>query len=107
MKTMYEGMFILPKALTDDQLDGALESIRQDIVKFGGEVKNSVRLGKRPFSRPMKKQDAGYYYVIDVEMEGTQITPLKERLKLNEFVFRVQLVRKEENAGAPVAVAAE
>ncbi|MDD4735459.1 MAG: 30S ribosomal protein S6 [Kiritimatiellae bacterium] len=104
---MYEGMFILPKALTDDQLDGALDSIRKDIEKFGGEVKNSVRLGKRPFSRPMKKQDAGYYYVIDVEMEGDQITPLKERLKLNEFVFRVQIVRKEENAGVPVAVAAE
>mgnify|MGYP007056074641 CR=1 FL=1 len=29
MKTMYEGMFILPKALTDEQLDGALDSIRQ------------------------------------------------------------------------------
>ena len=70
-------------------------------------MKNAVRLGKRPFARPMKKQDAGYYYVIDFELEGDQVTPLKERLKLNEFVFRVQIVCKEENAGVPVAVAAE
>lgn len=107
MKTTYEGMFILPKSLTDEQLDGALESVRQDVIRFGGEVKNTVRLGKRPFARPMKKQDAGYYYVLDFDIEGEQITPLKNRLKLNEFVFRVQIVCKEENAGAPLAVAAE
>ena len=107
MKTTYEGMFILPKSLTDEQLEGALESIRQDIARFNGEVKNTVRLGKRPFSRPMKKQDAGYYFVVDFDIEGDQITPLKNRLKLNEFVFRVQIVCKVENAGAPAAVAAE
>ncbi len=108
MKTIYEGMFILPKTLTDDQLDGALESIRQDVARFEGDVKNTVRLGKRPFARTMKKQDSGYYYVLDFDLDGSRITPLKNRLKLNENVFRVQIVCKDENAGAPVAaVAAE
>jgi ribosomal protein S6 len=105
---MYEGMFILPKKLGDDDLDGALNSIREEIEKAGGDVQATTRLGKRGFARPMKKQDAGHYYVIDFEMEGEQISDLLARLKLNENSFRVQIVKKVETAPvAEVAVAAE
>jgi len=101
---MYEGMFILPKRLGDDDLEGALNSIREEIEKAGGEVQTTTRLGKRSFARPMKKQESGNYYVIDFEMEGGQVSDLLARLKLNENSFRVQIVKKVETA--PVAEAA-
>lgn len=103
MKAMYEGMFILPKNLTDEQLDEAVAGVRQEIEKSGGEVKSTTRLGKRAFSRPMKKQESGHYYVIDFEIEGSQIDGLTKRFKLNENVFRVQMVRKQETSVAEAA----
>lgn len=106
MKTLYEGMFILPKALSEEALEEALGRIRGEIEKLGGAVKNTTRLGKRPFARPMGKQDAGHYVVINFELEGDQIAPLQARLKLNDDVFRVQFTRTNEKAAAAASTGA-
>ena len=105
MKTLYEGMFILPKRLSDEELEETVADIRREIESCGGEMEGSVRLGKRAFARPMKKQDAGHYYVMDFRAEGEQIKVLTGRFKLKENVFRVQFVRKPKTdpaAAAPV-----
>ena len=104
---LYEGMFILPGKLTDDQLEDAVANIRQEIEKLAGEVKSVTRLGKRPFARPMKKQDSGYYYVIDFEGAGDSVDALTKRFKLNDNVFRVQFVRKVKDDGSVPAAFAE
>ncbi len=89
----YEGMFIFPKALTEEGYEEALGAVRDDIEKCSGKVTSMTRLGKRPFARPMGKQDAGYYAVINFSIPGTAIAPLRARLKLNEKVLRNQLIR--------------
>ncbi len=106
MKTLYEGMFILPGSLNDDDLDGALASIREEIEKVGGEVQTTTRLGKRSFARPLKKREAGHYFVIEFVAEGNQIDNLHARLKLNDNSFRVQIVKKSEEAPAAVEATA-
>jgi len=89
---MYEGMFIFPKALSDESLEEVIGAVSEEIVKLGGSVKSATRLGRRAFARPLKKQDSGHYAVIVFELEGRSLAALKARYKLMDSIMRVQIV---------------
>jgi len=104
----YEAMVIFPEILKDAQLEEALGNVRGEIKKLGGEVESTTRLGRRAFARRMKKQDAGHYVIVTFKLGQDQVPPLLARLKLNEQVFRIQIVRASERpAAAAVAATAE
>ena len=93
-------MFILPETIKDEDLDGALDRVVEEIKKLGGEVESKTRLGKRGFARRLEKEDAGHYAIITFSIDPDQIQPLLARYKLNDLVFRVQIVRAAESEGA-------
>jgi ribosomal protein S6 len=64
-------------------------------------------MGKRPFARPMGKQDAGFYIVMLMDLEGDKIKQLQARLKHNEDVFRAQFVRAKEPSTEDAAAQAK
>lgn len=99
----YEGMFILPERLKDEELDGVIDRVRSEIEKAGGAIDNVTRLGKRTFSRTMQKKNSGHYVVVHFRIDGAQIPALRERYRLSDDVFRVQFVSAVE---APAAAAA-
>ncbi len=88
----YEAMIIFRESLKDTDCDEAVEAVRAEIEKLGGKMTSSTRLGKRDFARMMQKQTSGHYGLIAFQLDGEQITPLQARLKLNEQIFRVQIV---------------
>ena len=94
----YEAMFIVPESLKD--IEEALGKVRDEIKKHGGDVESATRLGKRMFARKMKKQDAGQYVIMTFKAPTDQVKTLMARFKMNEEIFRVQIVR------APAVVAA-
>lgn len=94
----YEAMIIFQESLKETDWDGAVEAIRVEIEKLGGKMTSSTRLGKRDFARPMQKQQSGHYGLIALQLAGDKVAALQARLKLNEQVFRVQVV------SAPVVV---
>jgi ribosomal protein S6 len=95
-------MFILPESIKDTDLEAELDRICEELKKAGGTIESKTRLGKRAFARRMHKQEAGHYVIITFSMEQEKIQPLLARFKLNESVFRVQIVRavKKEPAAA-------
>ena len=98
MKTLYEGLFIFPETLDEEQLDQAIDAVKVEVEKLGGSFENATRLGKRSFARPMKKKKAGIYAIIMFRFDGSQIAALKRRLKLSTNVFRAQFMKKDESA---------
>ncbi len=98
MNTLYEGLFIFPETLEEEQLDQAISAVKAELEKLGGSLENSTRLGKRTFARPLKKKKAGIYAIITFKLDGAQIGPLKRRLKLSTNVFRAQFMKKDESA---------
>ena len=92
----YEAMIIFPESLKD--VEEALGKVRAEIKKHGGDVDSTTRLGRRAFARKMDKQDAGQYVSMTFKLPAEQITPLLARFKMNEEIFRIQIVR------APAAV---
>ncbi len=97
MKTRYEGLFIFPEVLDDEQLDQAIEAVKVELEKLEGSVDSITRLGKRTFARPMKKKKAGIYVIIIFQIDGLKIDALKRRLKLGTNVFRAQFMKKDES----------
>ena len=89
----YEAMFIFPETLKENALEDAVSHAKAEIKKAGGEVDSTTRLGKRAFSRMMKKQQSGFYVLVTFKMDGDKIKPLLARYKLSEEVFRVQVVK--------------
>ncbi len=89
----YEAMFIFPETLKENVLEESVTHAKAEIKKLGGEVDSTTRLGKRAFSRVMKKQQAGFYVLVTFKMAGDNVRPLLARYKLSEDVFRVQVVK--------------
>ena len=97
----YEAMIIFPESLKD--IEEALGKVRGEIKKHGGDVESTTRLGKRVFARKMEKQDAGQYVIMTFKMPTDQVKPLMTRFKMNEEIFRVQIVRAPAVVAAAVA----
>jgi len=88
----YEATIIFRDSLQDAEWDGAVDSVRAEIARQGGTLASCTRLGRREFARPMKKQTAGHYGFLAFELDGDKIPALLARLKLNDYVFRIQVV---------------
>jgi ribosomal protein S6 len=85
-------MFIFPNKFSEEKLKSALDGVNKEIVAHGGEVKGSIVIGSRRFARSMHKKTAGQYVKVLFDIEPSQITVLTGRYKLNDDVFRVQMV---------------
>lgn len=95
MKT-YEAIFIFSNTIKEDVLQKLIEQISGEITKLSGVIKEARVLGRRQFARTMKKEDSGQYVRIDFQMVPSNIAPLLARMKLNESIFRLQLVAADE-----------
>ncbi len=93
---MYEGLFIFPETLNEEELDQSIDSVKLELEKLDGSLESSTRLGRRSFARPMHKKKAGIYVVMIFRLAGNQIDALKHRLKLVTNVFRAQFTKKNE-----------
>lgn len=100
----YEAMFIFPEIFKDEELEAAVDKVKGEIEKLGGVIESTIRLGRRPFAREIKKQSAGLYNVLQFTLPGSEVSNLRARLKFNEDIFRVEIYRAPEVA--PVAAAA-
>jgi len=94
----YDAIFILPAHLDSDGVAAAMQRVRDEIGKLGGQTQEPEGMGKKAFARPMKKQDAGHYVKLRFNLDPEKVAPLRGRIKLIEDVFRVQILQ----GGQPV-----
>ena len=95
MKT-YEALFIFAGSLNEEALESAIERARGEIDKLGGTVQGTHSMGKRTFARRLKKAESGYYVRIDCSMEPAGAAMLQSKFKLDESVFRLQIVNADD-----------
>ena len=102
MKT-YEALYIFVGIAKDDALEANLERALQEVTRLGGNVLSTESLGKRAFSRPMKKRDSGVYVKVRFEFDPSKVAELVNRYHLVEEVFRVQILAVDERREAIIA----
>lgn len=113
----YEGLIILAQPVEEQTLEDKLDKIRAEITKQGGTVEHTTRMGRQTFARRMKRKDTGFYILLTFTIDPAKIEHLRERYKLNEDVFRVQITlapslardtaKEAEKGGNPTGKAAK
>jgi ribosomal protein S6 len=91
----YDALFVFPSQLKEETVDAAVERIRKEVARQGGEVAGARFQGRRNFARPLKKREAGVYVRMGLMLEPAHVAPLRARLKLVEDLFRVLITECE------------
>ena len=102
MKT-YDALYIFVGIAKDDVLEANLEKALAEVTRLGGNVLEKVSLGKRSFSRPMKKRESGVYVKVRFELDPAKVGELVNRYHLVEEVFRVQILAVDARREAKIA----
>ena len=99
----YNALFIFDQSLDEEGIKRVLAGVGEEISRLNGVVTGTEMCGKRTFARTMKKREAGCYVRLTIQLAPDCIQRLLERLKLNEDVFRVQVIKQEPTKAAAVA----
>jgi ribosomal protein S6 len=99
----YDALYIFVGIAKDDALEANLDKALAEVERFGGNILEKVSLGRRSFSRPMKKRDSGVYVKVRFEMDPQEIEELVKRYRLVEEVFRVQILAVDERRESQIA----
>ena len=99
----YDALYIFVGIAKDDALEVNLDKALAEVERFGGNILEKVSLGRRSFSRPMKKRDSGVYVKVRLKLDPANVDALIKRYKLIEEVFRVQILAVDERREAKIA----
>lgn len=95
----YELLYIIPAILTDEEVAQTESDILALIQKYGGNPKESRRLGKFKFAYLIKKIRHGYYVMVYFDSEPENVAKINEALRIHERVIRHLILNKEEAGG--------
>ena len=99
----YDALYIFVGISKDDALEANLAKALAEITRLGGNVLEQVQLGKRMFSRPMKKRESGVYVKVRFEIDPLKLAELTDRYHLVEEVFRVQFLAVDDRREAKIS----
>jgi small subunit ribosomal protein S6 len=88
-KRTYRATFILDNRGKEDTIEQIIEGVKKEITAVQGDITAVENLGKRDFVRVTDKKLTGATYVqVDFAAPGEGPAQLKERLRLNNNVYR-------------------
>ena len=106
MTRSYELTFIIKPDVDAANLTVLLDKVKDIITTEGGTIVKVDQWGLRRLMYPIRKYREGHYFFELLQLEGTSINRIENRLRLTEDIIRYLLVRADENAPV-VAAAAE
>ena len=99
----YDALYIFVGTLRDDAVESSLEKALAEVTRLGGNVLEKVSLGKRSFSRPIRKRESGVYVKVRFEIDPLKVDELVNRYHLVEEVFRVQILAVNDRREVKIA----
>ncbi|MEI6148136.1 MAG: 30S ribosomal protein S6 [bacterium] len=93
---IYEGLFIFGESVQEERVKEMTAHATAEIEKLGGKITGTRDMGRRPFARTMQKKETGFYVAVTFQMSGEKLAALNARYRLNDDIFRVQIVKLDE-----------
>lgn len=93
---VYEVIFILDPALTEDGLEAEIGAVREVAAKKGGEVIEVQRWGKKRLAYEVKNRRDGQYVLMKIGGMGSVVADLERHFRITETVLKGIVVRAEE-----------
>jgi len=91
----YELALVLSARLEDEERLAALEKVKEQITRFGGEIKDIDEWGKKRLAYEIQKEKEGFYYFIHFEAEAAAPAEIESRVRIMEPVLRFLCVKQD------------
>ncbi len=97
----YESVLVFRQDLTESQVKEKAAKFTEIIKELGGDVKSTEFWGLKNLAYVIRKNRKAHYVMLNVEMDGAQITEFERRERIDEDVIRFLNVRVDELATTP------
>lgn len=88
----YELMVIIDGGLDENDVEGTVRRVQEQIKAKGGDLKRTDRWGKRRFAYEIAHKSEGYYVVFEW-VGGTDLADLERQFRLADDLVRHKLIR--------------
>jgi small subunit ribosomal protein S6 len=85
---LYEEMYILNAALSEEAKDKAVEKLKQQILSLGGEIHHIHDWGRRRLAYPIDGKREGHYFILYFTIDTQAMKELWRACQLNEDLIR-------------------
>jgi small subunit ribosomal protein S6 len=89
----YEQVFVINPTLDKEDIDKIVESLKENIVKNGGELLCFQEMGMRKLAYRIDDYKRGYYGVFYFKIEPSAIYELERVMRYNEDILRYITVK--------------
>ena len=91
----YESVIIINAKLEEAQRKATIEKI-SSLINTNGKVESVEEVGTKKLAYEIKKQEEGYYVVINFEAKPDSISELERVYKITDEIIKFIVVRKED-----------
>ncbi len=95
-RQLYEGMYILSPALSEEARKKAVERITAGITNRGGEIHKVHDQGRKKLAYEIRGSREGHYYLLYFTMSTPKLAELWREYHLNEDLLRFMTLKTEE-----------
>lgn len=89
----YELMVILDPNIGEEAASKEVEKLKGEIKELEGKVSNDDFWGIRDLAYRIKKEDRGYYAVLNFEIDPSKTKEFEKDLSLNQAILRYLLIK--------------
>jgi len=93
----YELMAILDPSLGEDGSLKQIDTIKKHIETLGGKITHEDLWGIRDLAYRIRKEERGYYVVLNIEIDGRKLLELTKDLKLEQNILRILTIKIPKN----------
>lgn len=90
---LYEGMYILNTALTDDARQKLIDKMTASIEEKGGQLHKMFDQGRKRLAYEINKKREGHYFLFYFSVPTEMVSKLWREYRLNEDVLRFMTTR--------------
>jgi small subunit ribosomal protein S6 len=90
---LYEGMYILNTALTDEARQKLLDKMTGSIVEKGGKLHKIFDQGRKKLAYEVNKKREGHYFLFYFSLPTQVMDKIWREYRLNEDVLRFMISR--------------
>ncbi|MBS1724622.1 MAG: 30S ribosomal protein S6 [Armatimonadetes bacterium] len=94
----YEAFYIVPAAMTDDEVQKVADNFKSIVEKNGGSVESASKWEKRKLAYEINGHREGNYILMNFEAPPQVPAELNRLMRINDDVIRHQILLREDIA---------
>ncbi len=91
----YEFALVVNAKIDDETRAATLESVKDLIARFGGNVTAVDDWGRKRLAYEIQKMNEGFYYFIQFDADSTVPSEVEQRVRIMDNVLRYLTIRKD------------